>query len=343
MRLTDKLRIAKKIVSSSLRRKMNIITAEIALTYRCNLSCEYCDLSVFEKNGKETEMSTAQLNQAFDKLKMLGAERVNMSGGEPLIRKDIGEILSNALNRGFKVSLTTNGAFVSEYVDILKKIDQVILSLDGEKTTHDCLRGSGAYAAAIQALNLCKANGIDIMISAVLTNKTTVADLLFLLSISEEFNIYCLIQPLTSGVYIDNQWSVFKKAESLKPAFEQLSKIRDLIIGDSRGYRIIGGDYYLNKMLDLYKAKETISRQINCMAGKLFLCLSPSGRIMPCSMRDYPGISDKKIWECSNDSLNELRMLDIKCNGCACYSYIILNQLSRVNPSAILHCLNLKY
>ena len=58
--------------------KVNIITAEIVLTYRCNLDCAYCELSAFEKNGQEKEMSSTAVADIFFRLQTMGTERINI-------------------------------------------------------------------------------------------------------------------------------------------------------------------------------------------------------------------------------------------------------------------------
>ncbi|MCK4994213.1 MAG: radical SAM protein [Candidatus Omnitrophica bacterium] len=319
---------------------MNIITVEIVLTYRCNLKCAYCELAVFEKNGPEKEMSTDQLKDTFKKLELLGTERINISGGEPLLREDISEILKDALSRSFKVSLTTNGVFVPENLKILKQLDQLILSLDGTKTTHDSLRGQGSHESALKALKLCKQNGINVMISSVVTDKTSKDDLLYLLDVCENFKIKCIIQPMICGVYIDGTWVKFNKVDELKPSYAYLNLLFNFLKKDSRSKKIIGGKYYLDKVLKWYSKKEkNIAKEFNCMAGELFLCLSPSGNIMPCSMR-CANSSKKKIWESSPQELRAVNNSKVQCEGCSCYTYMALNGFSRLDLSMVFHCMN---
>ncbi len=343
MNASDRIRIIKKILSSSFIGKMNIITVEIALTYRCNLKCAYCELSVFEKNGPEKEMSTDQLKDTFRKLELLGTERINISGGEPLLREDISEILEHAFQRKFRVSLTTNGVFVPQYINLLKGLERLILSLDGDKTTHDSLRGNGVHAAALNALDLCCENGVDILISSVVTSKTTENDLLYLLDICERYNVRCIIQPMTCGAYIDNSWVRFKKADELRPSYNLIESLRRLLKKDPRKHMIIGGEYYLKQVLSWYRRieKNTL-KELKCLAGKLFLSVSPGGKLLVCSMR-CEDVFGKNILESSVADLKMIRPRSIKCKGCSCYSYMILNDISKLNLRAVLHCIGSNY
>jgi MoaA/NifB/PqqE/SkfB family radical SAM enzyme len=297
-------------------------------------------LSVFEKNGPEKEMSTQQLKDAFGKLELMGVERINISGGEPFLRNDITDILKSAFQRRFKVSLTTNGILVPQYITPLKKLDLLIISLDGKPATHDFLRGKGVHAAVLKTLDICLENGIRTMISSVITAETKEDDLSYILKICEKFKISCLMQPITCGAYINNEWIEFKRTDELNPSYQHLKSLFAFLRKDSRRRRIVGGKYYLTKALDWHNRNHCKKkREFNCMAGKLFLCLSPAGKIIPCSMR-YQDTIKNKIWESSVRELRDIGKNKIQCRGCACYTYMLLNDLSRLNPGAILHCLN---
>lgn len=338
--LVGTLRIARKIFNSIFSRRMNIVTAEIALTYRCNLRCRYCDLSVFEKNGIEPEMSAEQLAEVFTKLECLGVERVNISGGEPLLRNDIAEILETAYTKKFQVNLTTNGIFVPKYIDLLRGLDCLIISIDGTKDTHDFSRGEGMHEEALRALKLSRQKGINVIVSAVLTKKTQEEDLLFLLQLSEDLGVYCILQPMTCGVYVNNKWIPFNSADKLMPSGDQLEALYQCIKSDPRKAKVIGERYYLEEVIVWYKRQGNISNKpIRCMAGKLFLCITPGGKMLPCSMR-YEQMCEKNIWESSVKDIRRLNVRSLECEGCSCYAYMVLNGLRSMKIKAAMHCIS---
>ena len=108
-----------------------IISLRITLTNRCNVNCVYChhDGMVSSKQ----EMTADELYTICKIAKNLGVKKIRLSGGEPLIRKDIVEVVEKIASLGFKdISMTTNGTMLEKYAKGLKDagLDRVNVSLD---------------------------------------------------------------------------------------------------------------------------------------------------------------------------------------------------------------------
>lgn len=105
----------------------------MSVTQKCNLNCFYCHREG-EKNRKTKEMTPDEIKKIIEIAAKLGIKRVKITGGEPLIRKDITEIIGKISNiKGIKdVSLTTNGVLLAEYAEKLRKagLKRVNVSLD---------------------------------------------------------------------------------------------------------------------------------------------------------------------------------------------------------------------
>jgi len=93
-------------------RKRDPLGVMFELTYRCNFHCPHCYLTETMKEG--IELNTAQVLFILEQLKEIGVCTISFTGGEPLIRKDIFEILGFANRCGFKFSLLTNGSLIDE-------------------------------------------------------------------------------------------------------------------------------------------------------------------------------------------------------------------------------------
>lgn len=87
--------------------------SDLILTYRCNFQCRHCDIW---KETEHQELTTAQWLKIFDNLRQwLGrGYLVSVGGGEPLLRRDILELLAGLTGRGFKVILETNGSLITQ-------------------------------------------------------------------------------------------------------------------------------------------------------------------------------------------------------------------------------------
>lgn len=116
----------------------------VNLTLRCNLSCSFCHTCYEVEHELTTDEVRSVIAQAAD----WGVPVFNPLGGEPLLRKDLAELLWYADRRGFHVSLTTNGTLlrgrrIRELAPIPKLAINV--SVDGLRDSHDHIRGKGTF------------------------------------------------------------------------------------------------------------------------------------------------------------------------------------------------------
>jgi AdoMet-dependent heme synthase len=126
------------------------------MTWRCTRACNYnCTYCSFASNPYPiNEIDTKGGVRIVDELHELGAKWFGLSGGEPLIRKDVFEIIAHAKSLGMNVSLITNGFYVKgDILDNLAKYEvMTAVSLDGVEETNDLTRGKGSYATALKAM-----------------------------------------------------------------------------------------------------------------------------------------------------------------------------------------------
>ncbi len=142
-----------------------ITNLRISITSRCNLNCFYCHR---EGYSSDDELSPDEISEIANAFRELGVEKLKITGGEPLIRHDILEIIEK-LPEFREISMTTNGAKLSEIAYELKKagLDRVNISLDtlDEKKYSHATRGgkierviSGIEAAVEAGLTPVKLN-----------------------------------------------------------------------------------------------------------------------------------------------------------------------------------------
>ena len=121
------------------------------LTYNCNLRCKMCPFWKRPNLDSSLEQEKAILKQIYNS----GACGIAFEGGEPLLRKDLVEILAFSRSLPLHTSLITNGTLLESRIDeISPYINGVIyVSLDGLEKTHDTIRGvSGCFKKAIQGI-----------------------------------------------------------------------------------------------------------------------------------------------------------------------------------------------
>src|SRR5204863_9395357 len=91
--------------------------ATLLVTYRCNLRCRVCDLpdrAVARRKAGDRELSTAELRAVLDDLRAIGALGVGVTGGEPMLREDLFELLAHATRRRLHAHLNTEGFRVDD-------------------------------------------------------------------------------------------------------------------------------------------------------------------------------------------------------------------------------------
>jgi len=126
---------------------------------RCNLKCMHC-YSQSQNKKYSGELSTEEGEALIDDLARFGSPVILFSGGEPLLRKDLLNLVHLATDRGMRAVISTNGTLINKKMaKELKRIglSYVGVSLDGMEQTNDRFRGvEGAFAAALRGIRNCQ-------------------------------------------------------------------------------------------------------------------------------------------------------------------------------------------
>ena len=142
------------------------------LIRRCNLTCKHC-YSVSADRDFPGELTTAEALDVMADLRRFRVPVLILSGGEPLLRRDIFELATHAKSLGFYVGLSTNGTLIdASNVGRIAAVgfDYVGISLDGKRETHDAFRRrQGAFDESLAAARLCRDAGIKVGLRFTLT------------------------------------------------------------------------------------------------------------------------------------------------------------------------------
>jgi radical SAM protein with 4Fe4S-binding SPASM domain len=173
------------------------------ITRACNLKCVHC----YNDSGTskaDDELSTDEAKAVLDDLSGFGVPSVLFSGGEPLMRPDLFELIGYAIERGLRTVISTNGTLIT--ADVAKKIKQhgvsyVGISLDGIGRLNDQFRGvAGAFERAVEGIKNCRNASVRIGLRLTLT-KRNIQDLESLFEFFEEEKIEraCFYHFVPSG------------------------------------------------------------------------------------------------------------------------------------------------
>lgn len=170
---------------------------------RCNLHCAHC-YSDSANRPYEGELSTAEGFALIDDLADFGIPCLLLSGGEPLMRPDILDLIAHARERGLRTTLSTNGTLITPALAGQLKalgLGYVGISLDGIGAVNDRFRGHrGAFERAVAGFRACKAVGQRVGLRMTLT-RHTVADLarIFAFVEAEGIDRVCFYHLVYSG------------------------------------------------------------------------------------------------------------------------------------------------
>ncbi|MFN3377969.1 MAG: radical SAM protein [Runella zeae] len=124
------------------------------VTYRCNATCSFCD--IWERPSPYITLENAK--SIFTALKKLGGQVVDFTGGEPLLHRQIDELLREAKKAGLITTITTNGLLYPKYASRLRGlVDMLHFSLDSpNRDEHDQSRGVKCFDKVMESIQIAK-------------------------------------------------------------------------------------------------------------------------------------------------------------------------------------------
>ena len=132
------------------------LAVHLEVVAACNLTCKHCFAGVLPRRERALQMD--ELNDLFHVLAGMGAFRLGLTGGEPLLRRDIFDIIDSATEQGLHPCLTTNGLLITE--EIARKFGKrelvwLNVSFEGATAeTNDSIRGDGTFQRVLERLTL---------------------------------------------------------------------------------------------------------------------------------------------------------------------------------------------
>jgi len=203
------------------------IRAILAVTYRCQAKCAHCGSAKLYRKDKK-EMSTEQLKDVIRQLAEIGVESVSFFGGEPLLRKDLLELVKYVSDLGMGAILETNAlALDKEMVTSLKEagLNTATISIDSANPEkHDRLRGiPGLFDKMIKAVKHCKDAGLTVHLSAYADRtKLEDDDFLNIIALAKKMGVQVrTLAPVLAGKWMD--------AEDLQLTQEEVQRFKSML------------------------------------------------------------------------------------------------------------------
>jgi PqqA peptide cyclase len=315
------------------------------LTYACPLQCPYCSNPVEMANYKN-EISTEDWIRVMREARKMGAVQLGFSGGEPLTRPDLEELIAEARQLGFYTNLITSGIGMDEKrVKEFKKagLDHIQVSFQASSADlNNFIAGTDAFEHKLEMARAVKKHGYPMVLCFVLhrQNEPYVREILDLaVSLDADY-----VELATTQYY---GWA-FHNKEYLIPTREQLANAETV----AKEYQ----EKLKGKMKIFYVIPDYFEdRPKKCMDGwgAIFLTITPDGLALPChAARQLPGLelpnvqdhSVDWIWNDSPD-FNKFRGLDWMkepcrtcpekekdLGGCRCQAFMLTGDARNADP-----------
>lgn len=315
------------------------------LTYRCPLHCVFCYNPTRYANVSD-ELSTSEWIRVMREARAMGAAQLGFSGGEPLLREDLEELVTEAHSLGYYTNLITSGVGLSEpRIKALKAagLDHIQLSFqDSTRELNDFLSSTKTFDLKRRVAALIKAYDYPMVLNCVM-HRHNLPHIGKIIELALEIGAEYL--ELANTQYYG--WAMLNR-DQLMPTREEL-RAAEAVVND---YRLrIGTQCEL-----LYVVPDYFEdRPKACMNGwgSVFLTIAPDGMALPChNARDLPGLkfptvresSVTDIWQ-SSAGFNAFRGEDWmqepcrSCDerhkdfgGCRCQAYMLAGDAAATDP-----------
>lgn len=291
------------------------------ITRRCNYRCKSC--SVWRVQDKKKELTTDEVKKGLDILKKLGVLEIVFSGGNPLLREDIGEILNYA-SRFFITTVYDNGSMAVKKIDALRNTDFVAISLDTlDEKKHDFMRGvQGAWKDAMNAIETLHKEGISVGVGVTISqlNLHEIARLtkhFTSLGIPVWFSLYSHDYLAT-----DNKlFSIGEKSDEFEIIDKKgMIKLCGWLLKIKREQK---GIFITDKTLKALKQLFQNGRRVwKCQALQSFFVIDQSGRVAGCHLHEPVANVFELLDVWDSEKFENLRRNYMKCTRCTYLCYI---------------------
>ncbi len=314
------------------------------LTYRCPLQCPYCS-NPLEISKYQNELSTEDWVRVMQQARKMGATQLGFSGGEPLVRPDLEELIQEARSLGYYTNLITSGVGMDEArVKRFKDagLDHIQISFQAsDEELNNFLGGTKTFQHKKEMARIVKQYEYPMVLNIVIHRKN-IDQIRDILDMTVELNADYV--ELASTQYYG--WSRIN-VDQLLPTREQLARAelvakeyQDKMKGKSKIIYVIP-DYFEN-------------RPKPCMNGwgAIFLTIAPDGTALPCHEAgqlpiEFPNVKDFSISEIWNGSpgFNHFRGFGwmkepcLSCpekekdfGGCRCQAFMMTGDAANADP-----------
>lgn len=294
--------------------------AQWLVTRKCNYRCVGCNVW---KEQDQNELSADEIKKGLDILRKIGIVELVLSGGDPLLRSDIDEILEHA-SKLFVTTVYDNGSMAAKKIDALRNLDFVAISIDSlDEAKNDYIKDvPGAWKTAMQTVETLHKEGINVAVTPTISQK----NIYEIVDITNHFTHkgipvwYCLYSYDTSvdskqlfRIGKANDEFVITDKQAMVKLCDQIGEMK------KKNNKILMTTQLLKALRSLYAEDQ---RTWKCQALNSFLVVDHLGRIAGCHSHNFAGsVFDlPKQWK--SPEFKSLREMYNDCTQCTYLCYV---------------------
>lgn len=294
---------------------------------RCNMQCKFCEY--WKETGEDPALT--EIFSLLEAAKAFGIGVYNAWTTEPLLRKDLPEIMAHAKKLGLVTSMVTNGKLLYKRAHELKDVDFLSVSVDGTKSYREIrnMDFEELMKGIKKAIEVRKQQNKEntILMNCVLSNKN-LDDIEPLILLAKELGTKISFEPVHEFSGIGKEtWDEIGIRDR-----EKYSRVVDRIIElKKQGYPIINSKTYLRMLRDL-------DMDYKCRASSVIINVSPKGVAETCRVHHEPlgnVITEgfEKVW---NNSKARREEIVRNCEGCLFFGYTENSLMQSLKPEVLM-------
>lgn len=290
-------------------------SATFAVTNRCNLRCSYCNTPFLDP----TDLPLPKVELLFDRLAGFGVKRLGLAGGEPMVRKDIGDIVALAKARRFYVTMNTNLLLFERNGPALRDVDMFFTSLDGDREHHEAARGRGAYDGVLEAVARIVGEGRPVVAICVVTGHS-IGQVDGLLDTAEAGGFKVHFQPQCTDT------AIVRGGIARELTTARLQRFwADLLVRKRAGRPVASSVPYLETLAgwDDFTRSAVLDPESRCAASRGFLYVDPAGHAYPCAYTKGKAPAVDMLGDHWRDAVGR----ETPCTRCSVGPYLEFNLL----------------
>jgi len=303
------------------------------VTRSCNLSCVHCRASA-ERGPYPGELDTLKCLSILDQISEVGSPIVILTGGEPLLRKNIFEIARHGTDKGLRMVMATNGTLLNP--DVTEKMNQsgiqrVSISLDGATAeTHDRFRQvDGAFKGSLEGVEELKRAGIEFQINTTVT-RHNLGEVPGLLDLAVKMgaaahHLFLLVPTGRARELVDQEIEAREYEELLHWFYNMRDQVPLHLKATCAPhyYRILRQEAHARGEKVTFETYGLDAVTRGCLGGTAFCFISHDGIVQPCGYLelkcgDLKESSFEEVWEGSEVflQLRDFNAYEGKCGRC---------------------------